>query len=165
MVLNVGKEVAALQRMAVKDLRERYAELFGDETRTGNKPWLVKRIAWRMQELAEGGLSDRARQRADELANDADIRMSSPKFKPPTTDAENRTLTTAVRISDDRRLPLPGTVLTREYKGKQAQVRVLANGFEYEGEVFRSLSAVAKRITGTHTNGYLFFRLRKEDQR
>ena len=60
---------------------------------------------------------------------------------------------------------LAGTVLTRDYKGQTLQVRVLASGFEYEGEVYRSLSAVAKQITGTHTNGFLFFRLRKEDQR
>ena len=78
MSLNVGKEVAALQRMTVKQLRERYAEVFGDETRTGNKAWLVKRIAWRLQAMAEGGLSTRARQRAAELATEADIRMTPP---------------------------------------------------------------------------------------
>ena len=59
MSLNVGKEVSALQRMTVKQLREHYAEVFGDETRTGNKAWLVKRIAWRLQVMAEGGLSER----------------------------------------------------------------------------------------------------------
>lgn len=74
MSMNVGKEVAALQRMTVKELRARYAEVFGDETRTGNKAWLVKRIAWRIQALAEGDLSERARRRAAELANDADLR-------------------------------------------------------------------------------------------
>jgi hypothetical protein len=67
-----------------------------------------------------------------------------------------------VPFSRDQRLPLPGTVLTRDYKGQTVQIRVLENGFEYDGEVYRSLSAVAKAITGTHTNGYLFFRLRKE---
>jgi hypothetical protein len=165
MSMNVGKEVAALQRMTVNELRVRYAEVFGDETRTGNKAWLVKRIAWRLQAMAEGGLSERARQRAEELANDADVRMSPPKPKPATPPNEQRTVTAAVRFTDDRRLPLAGTVLTREYKGEKLQVRVLTNGFEYEGDVFRSLSAVAKKITGTHTNGYLFFRLQKEGQR
>jgi DUF2924 family protein len=75
MNLNVGKEVAALQRMTVRDLRTRYAQVFGEETRAGNKPWLVKRIAWRLQSLVEGDLSERA-QRAAELANDADLRLS-----------------------------------------------------------------------------------------
>jgi len=64
MDLNVGKEVAALQRMTVKELRARYAEVFGEETPARNKVWLVKRIAWRLQALAEGDLSQRARQRA-----------------------------------------------------------------------------------------------------
>uniref|UniRef100_A0A7C4LM05 DUF2924 domain-containing protein n=1 Tax=Schlesneria paludicola TaxID=360056 RepID=A0A7C4LM05_9PLAN len=151
--------------MTVNELRARYAEVFGDETHTGNKAWLVKRIAWRLQAMSEGGQSERARQPALELANDADIRMSPPKPKPATPPNEQRTVTAAVRFADDDRLPLAGTVLTRDYKGQKLQVRVLANGFEYEGEVFRSLSAVAKKITGTHTNGILFIRPRKEDQR
>ena len=66
MSLSIGKEVATLRKMTVKELRMKYAELFDDETRTGNKAWLIKRIAWRMQAQAEGGLSERARQRASE---------------------------------------------------------------------------------------------------
>jgi hypothetical protein len=57
----------------------------------------------------------------------------------------------------DSRLPPPGTILTRPYKGQPLQVRVLPGGFEYEGQVYRSLSAVAKHITGAHCNGFLFF--------
>jgi len=155
MQLNVGKEVAALQRMTVKQLRSKYAEVFGDETRTGNKTWLLKRIAWRLQAVAEGGLSERARQRADELANDA----SPPKSKPVAPTQPERTTTSTIRVTGDDRLPLPGTIITREYKGQTLQVRVLPHGFEYEGDVYRSLSAVAKTITGSHCNGYLFFRL------
>ena len=60
---------------------------------------------------------------------------------------------------NDPRLPLPGTTLSRAYKGVDVRVKVLDEGFEYEGEAFKSLSAVAKAITGTHTNGFLFFRL------
>lgn len=161
--MNIGKEVAALRRMTVTQLRERYAEVFGDETRSGNKAWLIKRIAWRIQALAEGGLSARARQRAAELANEADIRMSPPKAKPAVMTNE-RAVTTAVRFTSDNRLPLPGTVLTRDYKGDTLQVRVLENGFEHEGKVYKSLSAVAKAITGSHTNGFHFFRLRKGGQ-
>jgi hypothetical protein len=162
MSINVGKEVAALHRMAVKDLRTRYAEVFGEETRTGNKAWLVKRIAWRLQALAEGDLSERARRRAAELANDADIRLSPPKAKPASQGAGERTQTTSLRIKGDTRLPLPGTVIKREYKGETLQVKVLPKGFEFEGEVYKSLSAVAKAITGSHCNGYLFFRLNQK---
>ena len=115
MGLNVGKEVAVLQRMTVKELLDRYVEVFGEETRGRNKPWLVKRIAWRMQAQAEGDLSDRARQRAAELANDADLRMNPPKER-PAAPAE-RTATTVLRINGDQRVPLPGTIITRPYKG------------------------------------------------
>ncbi len=165
MNLNVGKEVAALQRMTVRELRTRYAEAFGEETRAGNKVWLVKRIAWRLQSLAEGDLSERARQRAAELANDADVRLSPPKAKPASSAPVRRTTIATLAIKADNRLPLPGTVIVREYKGEALQVKVLPAGFEYEGQVYKSLSAVAKAITGQHCNGYYFFRLRKEDAR
>jgi hypothetical protein len=164
MHLNVGKEVAALQRMTVKELRAKYAEAFGEETPANNKGWLVKRIAWRLQALAEGGLSERARQRAADLANDADLRLSPPKAKAGPALAE-RTRTAALRVKGDDRLPLPGTVITRKYKNETLHVKVLPHGFEFEGEVFKSLSAVAKAITGQHCNGYYFFRLGKEDGR
>jgi hypothetical protein len=162
MEMNVGREVAALQRMTVKQLRTRYAEVFGEDTNGHNKAWLVKRIAWRLQALAEGGLSERARQRAAELANDADLRLSPPKADPAPAE---RTKTVALRVKGDNRLPLPGTVITRKYKGETLHVKVLPHGFEFEGEVYKSLSAVAKAITGQHCNGYYFFRLGKEEGR
>src|SRR5260370_19189801 len=71
-------ELAGLVRMTVTQLRARYATLFGEPTRAGNKAWLVKRIAWRLQALAEGDLSERPRRRDLELANDADLRLSPP---------------------------------------------------------------------------------------
>ena len=81
MDLNVGKEVAALQRMTVKELRARYAEVFGEETLAQNRIWLVKRIAWRLQALAEGDLSQRARRcRTAESACDPDLHFSSRPF-------------------------------------------------------------------------------------
>ena len=162
MSVNIGKEVAALQRMTVRELRIRYAEVFDDETRAGNKPWLVKRIAWRLQSLAEGDLSERARQRAAELANDADVRLSPPKVKPVTGSPAKRTKATALVVKGDHRLPPPGTIITREYKSETLQIKVLPKGFDFEGEVYKSLSAVAKAITGQHCNGYHFFRLGKE---
>jgi hypothetical protein len=163
MNLNVGKEVAALQRMTVRELRTRYAQVFGESTRAGNKPWLVKRIVWRLQSQAEGDLSERARQRAAELANDADVRLSPPKAKPTSPASEARTKSATLVVAGDDRLPLPGSIITRDYKGQTLQVEVLPNGFEFEGEVYKSLSAVAKAITGQHCNGYYFFRLRKEE--
>jgi len=139
-------------------LRTRYAEVFGEQPHTKNKPWLIKRIAWRLQALAEGDLSERARRRAAELANDADLRLNPPQ--PQDTESLNgRTVTQSISATHDGRLPPPGTILTRRYRGKDMQVRVLAKGFEFEGQVYRSLSAVARAITGSHCNGFLFFRL------
>jgi hypothetical protein len=160
MHLNIGKEVAALQRMTVRELGVKFAEVFGEETPANNKGWLIKRIAWRLQALAEGGLSERARQRAAELANDADVRLSPPKAM-AALGADKRTSTAVLRFKSDDRLPLPGTVITRTYKGETLHVKVLPHGFEFEGELFKSLSAVAKAITGQHCNGYHFFRLGK----
>ena len=161
MALNVSREVATMERMTVRELREKYAEVFGEAARSGNKQWLVKRIAWRLQANAEGDLSERARQRALELSNDADLRVTAPKAPAPTPGAAERTARKRVSTNGDHRLPMPGTLLTREYKGESVQVMVLADGFEYAGEVFKSLSAVTRAITGTHRNGYHFFGLKK----
>jgi hypothetical protein len=153
--LNIVNEVAALQRLTVGQLRQRFAELFGEATPASNRTWLIKRIAWRLQALAEGDLSERARRRATELAHDADLRLNPPRRKTTTV-----TPPEPVRVPApvDQRLPPPGTILTRPYKGQQLHVQVLTEGFAYAGTVFPSLSAVAKAITGTHTNGYHFFR-------
>ena len=77
--MNIEAEVAAMGRMKVSELKEKYEAVFGESTRTGNKSWLIKRIAWRMQSLVEGTLSERARKRAMELANDSDVRLNAPK--------------------------------------------------------------------------------------
>jgi hypothetical protein len=167
MTVNVGKELAALQRLTIKELKARYAEVFGENTNAANRAWLVKRIAWRLQALAEGDLSERARRRAAELANDADLRLSPPKVKMApaagTLAEAGRTVTGTLSDKQDDRLPLPGTILTREYKGSVVQVQVLPHGFEHAGEVYKSLSAVAKAITGQHVNGFAFFRLGQQE--
>jgi Protein of unknown function (DUF2924) len=151
----VEQAVAALGRMTVGQLRERYLELFGEPTRSGNRDFLVKRLAWRVQSLAEGTLSERVRRRAEELARDADLRTTLPR-PPKRADATTKTVTApAPKATAHDRLPIAGTVLTRKYRGRQVEAEVLPNGFEYEGQVYRSLSAV----TGSHWNGHLFFGL------
>lgn len=159
--LNISKEISAMQRMTVDELRARYAEVFGEATRGRHKQWLVKRIAWRLQANAEGDLSERARRRAAELANDADLRVTAPR-QPKLAPVQGRTVTTRVAVMGDSRLPMPGTILTRLYKGQTLEVMVLRDGFEFEGQVYKSLSAVAKAATGTHWNGYHFFGLQKK---
>ncbi len=160
MALDVEKAVTELGRMTVTQLRERYGEVFGEAARSFNKQHLVKRIAWRLQAIHEGDLSERARRRAHELANDADLRIRPP-IAPHDAGEEGETVTSAFRIGPDDRLPMAGTLLKRVYKGRTVQVRVLPEGFDFEGEVHRSLSAVAHKITGAHWNGFLFFGLPK----
>jgi hypothetical protein len=116
MHLNVAKEVAALQRLTIGELRQRYAEAFSEQPSTNNRTWLVKRIVWRLQAVAEGDLSERARQRAAELANDADLRTSAPRVA-VADPAPERTTVKAVRFQADERLPPPGSVITRKYRG------------------------------------------------
>lgn len=160
MSLNVGREMTTLQQMTVKQLRQRYVEVFGEETNGHNKPWLIRRIAWRIQAQAEGGLSERVRRLAAELANDADMRMNPPlvRDEAPVEEVVIRELP----FRPNERLPPPGTIIVRKYQGRHLQVRVLNHGFDFEGTIYRSLSAVAKAITGSHYNGYQFFRLTRK---
>ena len=160
MALDVEKVASELGRMTVTQLRDRYAEVFGEAAKSFNKQHLLKRIAWRMQANAEGDLTERARRRARELANDADLRIRPPIDRTNGEDS-GQVVTSAFRVEPDDRLPMAGTLLKREYKGQTVQVRVLPKGFEFNGEVFRSLSAVARKITGAHWNGYHFFGLPK----
>jgi len=160
--MTIEKQLSTLQRMSPAQLREKYADVFGEPSRSGNKDFLLKRVAWRIQSLAEGGLSERAKRRADELARDADVRTTIPRLLKSTSTVVPRTGTIA---PTDLRLPLPGTVLTRTYRGKQVRVTVLSDSqFEFEGERYRSLTAVAKAVTGSHWNGYLFFGLTQAQQ-
>jgi hypothetical protein len=161
MPVNVAKEVAALRRMPLRELRARYAEAFGESTNANNKAWLLKRIVWRLQVLAEGDLSERARRRAEELANEADLRLSPPKMVDGPTLSE-RTVVASLPAGKEAPMPPPGTVILREYKGESIRVSVLVDGFEFDGERYKSLSAVAKAITGQHLNGRAFFGIAKE---
>jgi hypothetical protein len=152
MKLNIAKEVAALQQMTVGQLQQRYVEVFGEPVRSRHRQYLIRRIAWRLQANAERGLSERALRRAEELANVADARVTPPR-------AATGTSTSTTASATDRRLPPVGTAITRRYKGRTLTVTVLPDGFEYEGDRYKSLSAVAKAITGSHINGFRFFGL------
>jgi len=153
--MTLEQELAAMRRWTVSQLRTRYTELFGDAPRCRHRLWLLRRIAWRRQALAEGGLSERAQRRAQELANEADLRIMAPSAARAAAPATaGRAAATA-----KRRLPMPGTVLTRRYKDRTLAVTVLTDGFEFEGQRYKSLSAVAKLVTGAHWNGFHFFGL------
>src|ERR1700688_560765 len=113
----IGQQLAHLQRLTIPELKKRYAELFGEHTPANNRAWLFKRIAWRLQAVAEGGLSERARQRAAELANEADLRLSPPNPKRVPQHVEEPTIIkdgtdSSAPAQPGGRLPLPGTILT-----------------------------------------------------
>jgi hypothetical protein len=155
MTLDIDRKMTELKQMTVKQLQNYHLKLFGENPRSRHKQHLLKRIAWRLQALAEGDLTDRARHRAKELACDADMRVRAPR--------QRRRNAAIPRMPSapphDSRLPMPGTLLARSYKGETLQVKVLEDGFEYDGKVFASLTAVVKRITGQHWNGFHFFGL------
>ncbi|MCG6158326.1 DUF2924 domain-containing protein [Rubinisphaera margarita] len=159
MKVDVEFELARLRQLTTKQLKEKYEDVFREACRSNHRTWLIKRIIWRMQANAYGDISERARQRAFEIANDADLRVMAPKSTQPSRHAPTKVCTSKIETNHDPRVPLPGTTITREYKGQTLQVTVLADGFLYAGEVYKSLSAVAKAITGSHGNGFLFFRL------
>ena len=160
-MLNVGKEVAALGRMAVKDLRTRYAEVFGDETKTGNKAWLVKRIAWRLQALAEGDLSERARRRAAELANDADLRVTPPKPKPVAQTVSRAVApSTATHAFRSRAPSSPATT-----RARRCRSRCCRKASSSRARSTSPSPPSPRRSPAQHCNGFHFFRLGKEADR
>ena len=103
----VLKEIEQLRSLTVNGLRTRYREVFGDDSRSGT---LYRRIAWRLQANAEGDLSERARRRALEIANDADLRVRAPRDRPD-AGAHRRTTVAAINGARDSRLPQAGTLL------------------------------------------------------
>src|SRR5436190_20452157 len=167
----VLREIESLRRASMADLRKKYQGVFLEETRCRHREHLFRRIAWRLQALAEGDPSQRARLRAQQIAQGGDLRINAPRdfF----TLGGERVQTTAGQNGrePDRRLPLPGAWLTRKWKGRTVLVEVLAKGFRYENRQYSSLSAIAVAITGTRCNGLAFFgltlpvRRRKEQPR
>src|SRR2546426_7433843 len=125
---NIANELAGLDRLSAPELRHQSATLVGEPTWGANRVWLVKRLAWRMQALAEGDLSERARRRAAELANDADLRLGPPRLQKNGSKAPAPPPSAARR---DRRLPPPGTLLTPAHKGQTPQGPGPADGLEF----------------------------------
>jgi hypothetical protein len=157
--MNIDREVALMKLMSVGELRKKYCGVFKESTNARNKVWLIKRIAWRMQANIEGDLSERARRRAMEIANDADIRMMPPRER-KLRDNSQQPNTVVVKVdSKPTRSLSVGQSLQRVYKGQNIVVVVRGDGFEWQGQKYKSLTAVAKAVTGKHWNGFNFFRV------
>ena len=152
------RELHRIQRLSVSELQAEWSKLYSGETcRSRNRTFLVKRICWRVQELTHGGLSERARTKIDELSPDTFTRTRTPREALDAAMAA--TLPKPQRPKRDPQLPAPGSVLTRQYHGREIRVLTLDDGFEWNGQHFSSLSAVAGAVTGSKWNGRLFFGL------
>ena len=150
----VKQQLEGLAAMTTAELSLQYEAVFGERPRSKNRRYLEKRVAWGLQSAAYGEtLSDAARQRAREIARLSDLRLTAPATKPAGT------VRSPVNGQDTPALPPPGSLLTRRYRGKEIRVLVLADGFEYEGATYRSLSAIAKQISGSHCSGPRWFGL------
>ncbi|PTX63375.1 DUF2924 domain-containing protein [Sulfitobacter mediterraneus] len=135
--------LAALKAMSVKDLKAEWEKLFGLAAPNNSRKFLEFRIAYRIQELTYGGPDRETRRMLDLLADEVEGHARSKH-----------------RIADPRN-PVTGTKLIREWDGVEHTVTVLKDGFDWQGRKFKSLSAVARAITGTRWNGYRFFGLRE----
>ena len=148
------EQIEGLRHMTVGRLKTKYQEVFGEVSRSNHKQFLFRRIAWRIQANAEGGISERARRRALEIADDADLRIRAPKNFLKVDLDESRTLETRVAPTEDQRLPMPGSELVRRYRGKDIVVRVREDGFEYDGQVHRSLSSAVRQAWSHRPSPY-----------
>jgi hypothetical protein len=153
----LNQHIDQLRHLTMAQLKLKYRELFGQASHSNHKDYLFRRVAWRVQALAEGGLSERARRYAQELATDADLRLCAPK---PMTATPPAVLVAGGSRQRDPRVPAPGTKLIKQYKDETLTVTVLEDGYQYRERVYKSLSAIARQVTGTQWYGYLFFGLR-----
>ena len=142
MAKGVLAQISALKSAPAGALKGRWRELFGNEPPPYNRRFLESRLAYRLQELAHGGLSADAHRRLKAAAGDLPAKGSK----------------TGKRPAGDR--PISGTRLIRDWKGVEHQVTVRDADFEYQGRPYKSLSAVARTITGTRWNGLVFFGLK-----
>jgi len=157
---SIAAQVIALTKLSVPELRERWREVFGEETTQRHRQYMVKRLAWKLQSDAYGGLSEEAQARLTELQREFKENPPETWFKgarhnrAPTPPPPKRLA--PVR---DARAPKIGTVLARDYKGHRITVRVIDGGYEWRGTIFKSLSAVADAINGSNCSGVAFFGL------
>ena len=150
-MITIAAEIDRLRAMKVADLVERYTDLFGKPPQVKNREHLWKRCAWKLQEQRFGGLSKVAQRRLEELIAEIEIPSAN----------NGRTASGFVKKRRRRDDPAPRTTLTRMWHGREIRVLVREDGYECNGELFRSLTAVARAVTGSKWNGRLFFGLSK----
>jgi hypothetical protein len=147
MTASVLAQLAALKGLPTPDLKRRWRDLFETEPPPYNRRFLESRLAYRIQELAYGGLKPETIDRLDALAEDLAGGNSGRRQ----------------RMVKDR--PIAGTRLIREWQGVEHCVTVRDDGYDYLGRPYKSLSAIARAITGTRWNGWVFFGLKNQGTR
>jgi len=147
MSTDVRTQLAELRRLSIAELKQRWRNLMGTDPPQYNRSFLVSRLAYRTQEMAYGGLSASALAHMEAILDDAGC------DKLGRTRRRNR--------GTGHRKLLIGTRVAREWNGQRHEVTVVPGGFEYRGNRFPSLSAIARIITGTRWNGPAFFGMRE----
>lgn len=151
-------QIMGLKGLSAEELLKKYEELYdGEKAPSNNKIYLWRKLAFRIQELEYGGLSEEARNRVNELIEEYDP-INNKALRPNHIIIESQSDLKPVSTRD-KRLPIPGTIITKVYKGNTLQVKVLEKGFEYKNKLYKTLTALAKDITGCHWSGYDFFNL------
>ena len=159
--------ISDLPRLGAPQLQAAHQEMFGAKHPITNCQYLRRKIAWHLQAAKEGGLPESVRQYAFAIARGAElrVRIAENLSRRQTAIPLEQSVTTAVVQTRDARLPMPGSLIVKKYKERTLVVKVLDNGFEYEGRRFTSLSTIAAEITGTRWNGFAFFGLEREVRR
>lgn len=161
---SAAEDLKALDAMNLKQLQAKFLLLYGVETHSKNPTFLRRKLAWKIQEARDGGLSEEAKARLESL-KPTSLPVKGPKtIQVPPEALSEALLQTALKDEGprhlrDARIPIVGTLLRRSFHGTDYEVTVEAEGFRYQGALFRSLSAVARVITGTSWNGFVFFGL------
>ena len=161
-------EIANLARMSAAELQAVHREMFGAEHPISNCQHLRRKIAWHTQAAKEGGLPDTVRLYALSIARETGLRARISENVQRRRDVIPPELSATTKIIDhshDVRLPMPGSLIVKTHRDRTLVVKVLDNGFEYEGRHYTSLSTIAGEITGTRWNGFAFFQLGREVRR
>lgn len=153
----VTEQLSILTTMTTADLAAKFEALTGRPARTRNRQWLRKRVAWHIQAAEYGGLSEAALAKIDELAPLA-MKLFAPGAKRRATRSQPAPAATK-QPTRDPRLPEPGALLRRVYEGRVIEVTVSDDAFVMNGTRYRSLSKIAREVTGTPWNGFAFFGL------
>lgn len=152
---HMAAEINRLCELSMPDLIDEYHQVWGKAPRVKHRAYLWKRIAWKLQERRTGGLSVVAKRRLEQLIGELGI-----DFGDGTVAGEP-----AARARRSKPIPAAGASLVRHWKGERLIVRVLDKGFEFEDEIYPSLTAVAKFITGSHCSGPAFFGLTQKGKK